>query len=166
MLNGVVALVSVIIAVIALLLTLWQNIITRRAAQASVFVQLEQFGEEFGYNRGIDIISSLKKYDSYSEFCALETEETKKIIYKTVNFLNYCAHLAYQGYIPRQRIWDIYFWDYRICGNKLIPWWLDGVREDNPRRFVTFEKMSKTVCKISNDAIIRWDRKRGIDDAL
>jgi len=162
MLSSVIALVSMIIAVVALFLTLWQNIITRRATQASVFIQLEQFAEDFGYSNGIEIISSMKKYDSYSEFCALESEETKKLIYKTVNFLNYCAHLVYSKYIPRQRIWDIYFWDYRIC-EKLLPWWLDGVRKGNPRRFVTFEKMCKTVNKISAEAIIEWDNKRGMN---
>lgn len=159
------AFLSVIITAAALFATLWQNFLTRRSVQTSVFITLEQLGEKFGFDEGIDAIYSLKNYDNYEEYFYSEQPETKKLIYKTVKFLNYCAHLTYSGFIPKQKIWNLYFWGYRICGQKLLSWYLEGVRETYPLRFSTFERMCREVNNIDYESIIAWDKKQGINNS-
>ena len=158
--NDIIALISVLIAVAALLLTLWQNILTRRAAEAQVFLTVEQLGIDAAYREGIIAIASLKSYDDFDQFSVSESQETQRLIFQTVEFLNFAAHLADKKYLPRQTIWDLYFWGYRTCNQKLIPWWVEGHRRKHPRRFSTFERMCKRVGSISNEAIAAHDMKR------
>ena len=85
----IVAIISVIIAVGALLLTLWQNILTRRAVQSQVLLSLRELAQEAGYDRGMPVIINLKNYNNYEEFCLSETEDVQKLIFDTVSFLNF-----------------------------------------------------------------------------
>lgn len=158
----IVALMSVLIAVGALLLTLWQNILTRRSVQAEVFLTLENYALEQNYDEGISAIINLPVYESYEEFCMNESEDIQKSIYRTVKFLSYAAHIASKKFLPRQHIWDRYFYAYRISHKKLFPWWMEGIRGNyNPYRFATFEEMCNAAAEVSEEAIIEWDRKHG-----
>jgi hypothetical protein len=164
--SEILAFLSVIITSAALFATLWQNFLTRRSLQASVFITLEQLGEKFGFDEGIDAIYSLKNYNNYEDYFYSENPETKKLIYKTVKFLNYCAHLSYSGFIPKQKIWNLYFWGYRICEDKLLSWYLEGVRETYTLRFSNFERMCREIGSISEDSIKAWDKKLGIKNRI
>lgn len=153
--------ISVIMALAALLFALWQNLLTRRTLQAQIFLSLRQYGEKAGYSKGIQTIYSLKDYESYNEFANNEDESVKHIIYETVNFLNYTARFSAKKLLPRQYIWDLYFWGYRTCYEKLIPWWLDGIRTQTPRKFNEFEKMCKIIGEISISGIHRFEKRHG-----
>jgi hypothetical protein len=104
-----VAIVSVIIAVTALLLTLWQNILTRRAVQSQVLLSIRELAQDSNYNEGMPVITNLKNYDNYDEFVASESKETQKLILDTVSFLNFGAHLVEEKLLPRQSLWNSYF---------------------------------------------------------
>lgn len=156
----IVAVISVLIAVVALLLTLWQNVLTRRAVQSQVLLSLRELAEETDYGRGMPTIIGLKNYNSYSEFVSEESETTQEMIFNTVSFLNFGAHLVEEKLLPRQTLWNFYFWAYRISSEKLLTWWLDGQRENFPRRFATFERMCRNVASIRDEAINKYDRKK------
>ncbi len=158
--SEIISLISVLIAVAAVLLALWQNFLTRRAVQAQVFLTVEQQAKEECYADGIAMISSLNTYDNFDTFASSETKETQTLIYETANFLNFVAHLVEKGFLPRQTAWDVYFWGYRICNDKLLPWWLEGQRRKHPRRLATFERMCKRVGRISDQAIEEFDQRR------
>lgn len=157
--NEVLGITSLIIALLALLFSLWQNLLTRKTLQAQIFLSMRQYGEDAGYVKGVQTIFSLKNYENYAEFVSNEDENVRDIVFKTVDFLNYSARFATQGLLPRQYIWDLYFWGYRTCFEKLLPWWLDGIRTQTPRRFNEFEKMCKTVGGISRSSIQSFEKK-------
>jgi len=159
--NEIISLVSLLIAMTALLLTLWQNFLTRQAAQAEVFIELEQLGREVHWEDGITLMVSLKDYSDFDTFAKSEPKEIQSQIYDTVHFLNFAAHLVESNFLPRQKVWDIYFWGFRICNMKLLTWWLQGQRKKKySPLFVTFERMCKRVGKISDEEIAKFDEKR------
>jgi hypothetical protein len=154
-----VAFISVMIAVVAVLLTLWQNILTRRAVQSQVLLSIMALAQDSNYTKGMPVITNLKDFDSYDEFISSESEETQKLILDTVSFLNFGAHLVEENLLPVQSLWNSYFWAYRISNDKLLTWWLEGQRESFPRRFSTFERMCRKVASISDQAIRDYDAK-------
>ena len=111
--------VSLIAAVLALLLTLWQNILTRKALQAQSLLSLKEMENE-NYPMGLYAITSLKSYNSYDEFIQNEPASIQKAIYSTVDYLNFAARLMEEGYLPRQTVWNNYFWAYRKAREKLV----------------------------------------------
>jgi hypothetical protein len=154
-----VAIVSVIIAVTALLLTLWQNILTRRAVQSQVLLSIRELAQDSNYNEGMPVITNLKNYDNYDEFVASESKETQKLILDTVSFLNFGAHLVEEKLLPRQSLWNSYFWAYRMSSEKLLTWWLEGQRKNFPRKFSTFERMCRKIASVTEQAIMEYDIK-------
>jgi hypothetical protein len=156
--GDIVATVSAVIALAALAITLWQNTLTRRAMQAQVFLTLKQLADAVPYDEGLDAIATLNDYNTYEDYLATEPVERRQLINNTIKFLNYAAHLANKKYLPRQHIWDLYFWGYRIARQKLCPWWLEGVRKNEPRRFTRFESMCERVSAITDRQIMEWHK--------
>jgi hypothetical protein len=160
MVAELVSLISILIAVGALVLTLWQNILTRKAHQATALMSLEQLGIDRNYNQGIELIYGLMNYEDFTSFKQTESEATQSHIFNMVDFLNFAAHLVESGFLPRQSLWNLYFWTYRNCSQKLLPWWLEGQRQNNPQRFAAFERMCWEVGNVSEEAIRNFDARR------
>ena len=115
MTNELIALLSVIIALVAVLLTLWQNFLTRKAVQSQVLLSLKELGKDVDYFEGMKVIATLKDYETYQAYLQSEPEENRKKIYDTVDFLNFIAHLVEDGLLPREVAWHYYFHAYRNC---------------------------------------------------
>lgn len=159
MTGEIIGIISAVVAVIALLLTLWQSVLTRRALESQVLLSLKEFSQSVRFFDGVSLILSLKEYRSFDEYAKDESEEYQMIIYNTVDFLNFVAHLVEEKHIQRQTAWNFYFHAYRISSNKLMPWWVEGIRKNGFQRFTAFEKMCKIVNSISPDAIISHEAK-------
>lgn len=150
-----------IIATMAVLLSLWQNVLQRRALQAQVFLKILEQSLSSDVANGINTLMTLAPYSTFSDYQSAESEATQDAIFRLVDFLNNTASLVEQGLIPRQKVWDVYFWAYRIAYQKLVPWWLDGIREQSwPQRLSAFARMGGQAARISDDAIARFDAKR------
>ena len=164
--SDTIALVSMVVAAAAMLATLWQGVVAKRAAQAQVLLAIEQHSLDIDLGHGIDLIAELPDYESFDEYSRSVSQSGRQTIFQTVSFLNYCAHLSNKKLVSRQYIWDLYFWSYRICNAKVRTWWLRGVRKSNPRRFLTFESMCIKVGGVTDAEIVRFDQKRGITAPL
>jgi hypothetical protein len=156
----VITISSLLIALTALGLTLWQNMLQRRALQAQVFLHmLDQFGSEYVSN-GSACLTRLQHYDDFEAFESGETAETRSQIYKLVEFLNDTARLVMTGYLPRQSVWDIYFMVYRTAYEKLSPWWLEGQRgRSYKQKFIAFEEMCLQIAAINPKQMAAFDAK-------
>ena len=129
MVTDIATIASLVIAVTAVCLTLWQNVLQQRAAKAQVFLDmLDKFSSE-DVSNGSMYLSKLEQYDSFATFEKEESTDTQRHIYKLVEFLNDTARLVWSGYLPRQRVWDLYFMVYRTAYKKLSPWWLEDQRQ-------------------------------------
>jgi hypothetical protein len=159
--NEVLVAASLLIATTAILLTFWQNFLQRRATQAQVFLHLLDKSGDPEVADGLELLATLPSYDNYQAFLSAESAEAQTKIYRTIRFLNSMANLVEDGYLPRQKVWNLYFMDYRIAHRKLLPWWLDGLRKDSyPQKFSNFERMSYAVASISDEDLRRFDRKK------
>lgn len=154
-----IALISIVIALIAVLLTLWQNFLTRKAVQSQVLLSLKQLSSEADYFGGMREIIALKDYHTYTDYLQNEPEDIRKKIYDTVDFLNFVAHLVEDNLLPRETAWHYYFHPYRICNKKLVTWWLAGVREEHFQGFTGFEKMCTRIGSISEESIRKREEK-------
>jgi len=161
MASGWIPFISLLIAVSAVCLTLWQNVLQRRAAQAQVFLHmLDQFKSDEVFKGSLSLIR-VAPYDSLDAFEAGETEDTQEQIYYLVDFLNDLARLVWSGYVPRQSVWDLYFMHYRIAHEKLIPWWLEGQRQRSyPQKFIAFEEMCLQVAAITQQEMDAYDAEQ------
>ena len=160
--SDTIALASMIVAAVAMLGTFWQAVVAKRAVQAQVMLGIEQHSISIDFSRGIDLIAELLPYSDFDDFRAAVLEPDRRAIYQAVSFLNFCAHLSRRGLISRQAVWDLYFWSYKVCDEKIPSWWLEGVRKSNPRRFLTFEAMCIQIARIPTTDIERFDRRRRI----
>jgi len=157
MATEIAAIISLAVATIAVVLTLWQNFLTRRALESQILLTLKQLAKEANYVGGVKAMITLKNYENYDEYLQKEPEETRQAIYDTVDFLNFIAHLVEDRFIPRQTAWNFYFHAYRIGNTKLLTWWLAGVREDGFQRFSGYERMCKRIGSISDLEIVKHD---------
>lgn len=159
--TNIITAASLLIALAAVCLTLWQNVLQRRAAQAQVFLHmLDQFGNN-DVSKGSVIISRLGTYTSLDDFDAAETVETQEQVYRLVEFLNDTARLVWSGYLPRQRVWDLYFMVYRTAFKNLLPWWLEGQRQRSyQEKFIAFEEMCMQIAEISLERSKKFDAKQ------
>ena len=159
MLGQIVAFLSASVAVIALLLTLWQNILTRRAVQSQVLLALKELAKEADYFGGMAAIRALKSYDTYEAYLQSEPKGVQKTIYDTVDFLNFAAHLVDDRFLPRQTAWNYYFHAYWICNEKLLTWWLTGIRQERFQGFTGFERMCRRIGNISEETIAKHEAR-------
>jgi hypothetical protein len=150
---------SVLGIVGALLFSAWQNSLTARSIRAQSFVNLLVLENDSGFQHGIRAITSLKPYTSFAAFDAGEDPETKQAIYDAVVYLNAMAALGEQGYVHMQDAWDVYFWSYRTCFDKLLPWWLEGYRATQPSVFPSFEHACRVTHLVTAAQIARFEKK-------
>jgi hypothetical protein len=166
MLSDSIALTSILVATAAMLGTFWQAIVAKRAVQAQVMLGIEQHSINVDFSCGMDLIAELLPYSDYDAFLAAVSKSDRRAIYQAVSFLNFCAHVSNKGLVARQAVWDIYFWSYKVCDEKLPSWWLEGVRRSNPRRFLTFQAMCIEIARIPASDIDRFDQRRGVSVSM
>ncbi len=154
------ALISATIALVAVLLTLWQNFLTRKAVQSQVLLSLKDNAKEVKFFEGMEKIASLKTYVDYAAYVKGVSVPNRKLIYEAVDFLNFIAHLVEDGFLPRQTAWNYYFHSYQTCYQKLLPWWLEGIRKEQFQGLTSFEKMCEYVGKIDEKAIQKHEAKQ------
>lgn len=157
--SEILAFIGLIIALVAVLLTLWQNTLTRRAVQSQVLLTLKERAREANYFDGVAAIRALKSYGSYEAYLQNEPEAVQKTIYDTVDFLNFVAHLVDDKFLSRDTAWNYYFHAYRISNEKLLTWWMTGIRQDRFQGFTGFEKMCRRIGNISEDAIAKHEAR-------
>ncbi|HKS69349.1 MAG TPA: hypothetical protein VJQ45_02950 [Ktedonobacterales bacterium] len=160
-LGPLLGLVSAAGIVLAFLISARQNALTARAIRAQSFVNLLDLEIQSGFQRGMLTIASLNKYTSFEEFDQHETVESKESIYNAVVFLNFMAVLGEEGYLHIQDAWDVYFWSYRVCAEKLLPWWLAEQRRYQPNVFPSFERACAVTSLVSPEQIVDFDRHIG-----
>jgi hypothetical protein len=159
--NEIVAAASLLIATTAILLTLWQNVLQRRSTQAQVFLHLLDKSSDPEVADGLELVTTLPTYESYQAFLSAESAEARTKVFRLVDFLNSMANLVEDGYLPRQKVWNLYFMIYRVAYEKLLPWWLEGLRKETyPQKFSNFERMCYAVGRISDKDMRRFDNKR------
>jgi hypothetical protein len=159
-LDNTVLIFSTVIALVALFLTLWQNFLTRKAVQSQVLLSLKENAKEIRVFGGMDRIYLLETYTDYASYVKSVSEEDQKLIYDTVDFLNFVSHLVEDGFLPRQTAWNYYFHSYETCSSRLLPWWLEGIRKEQHQGFTSFEKMCKRVGKISKEDIRKHEARQ------
>lgn len=157
--DHVVEMASVLGIISAFLLSTRQNALTSRAIRAQSFVNLLALESDLGFQKGIRAITSLKPYTSFADFDASEEQETKQAIYDAVGFLNFMAVLGEDGYLHIQDSWDVYFWSYRQCFEKLLPWWLDEYRISQPNVFPSFERACRVTSLVSPTQVAGFERQ-------
>jgi hypothetical protein len=159
MFGEIIALISILIALTATLLTLWQNILTRRALQAQSLLTLRDLALQARFPEALGLISALKDYGDFDAYMQETSEDTRKLILDAVEYLNFAAHLVDENVLPRQTLYNFYFWAYRTSNEKLGNWWLEGYRRNYPQRFRTFERMCTRVASVSDAKIAEFERK-------
>jgi hypothetical protein len=161
MLTAIATIMSLLIAVAAVCLTLWQNVLQRRAAQAEVFLHMLEQSLSYDVANGMNLLIALKDYDTFEAYESSEPPPNQEAIYKVVDFLNNTASLVEEGLIPRQAVWDLYFWSYRVAHEKLMPWWLAGIRKRSYfQRLPNFERMGDQVARVSLEQIRQHDERQ------
>jgi hypothetical protein len=156
----IVAFFSAVIASVALFSTIWQNILTRKAVQSQVLLSLKDNAREIEFFEGMEKIASLKTYVDYAAYMKGVSAANRKLIYEAVDFLNFIAHLVEDDLLPRQTAWNYYFHSYQTCYEKLLPWWLEGIRKEQFQGFTSFEKMCLKIGTISEEEIRKHESKQ------
>jgi hypothetical protein len=157
--NTVLAVASLLIALTAIVLTLWQTFLQRKATQAQVFLHLLDKSDTPAVADGMELLATLPPYESYHAYLSDESPEVQTTVYRLVRFLNSTAILVEDGYVPRQEVWNLYFMDYRMAHQKLLPWWLGGLRNATyPQKFANFERMCYAVASVKDEDVTRFDR--------
>jgi len=159
MISYVITFASLMFGLLAISLTVWQNLITRHALRAQSFLTLHGLELNSSYYEGVRAIATL----NYSDFETFSmSEKSQREIYMVVSFLDFVAILVEDRYLMRQNAWDIYFWAYRICNDKLLTWWLAGQREHTNQSmlFSGFERMCWQVRQISPSDSQKFDEIR------
>ena len=153
--------ISLIGVMAALLISARQISLTSQAIRAQSFANLLGLEIQSKFQEGMLAIASLSNYSHYDDFLGGEDKETQAAIYNTVLFLNHMAVLGEEEYLHIQDAWDVYFWSYRICFEKLLPWWLDGQRTKQPNLFPSFERACMVTNAVSSELIKGFDKQIG-----
>lgn len=156
----IIAIVTTIIAAIALYYSSNQTRLLRNTIQASTFVTVVNTAREIQFSHGMDIIRSLK-YSSYDEFKVNVPLEEQEQIRAVIDFLNDLRHMVRHDYLTEEHILNIYFVSIMDCNKYLLPWWLDGFRKENNSRYyyLNFEQLCRYIQLLGSDKLIQWNKK-------
>lgn len=160
MFSETIALISVLIAVIAIIVALRQNVLNRKAMQAQTFVTIVNTAREIEFSKGMDKIRSLR-YTDYKKFKRSESKVVQTQVREVVDFLNDIRHLIKHGYLTEEHVLNIYFVSIMACSERLLPWWLEGFRQEHDNQFYyyNFEQLCKMVGYMGEERLELWNRK-------
>ncbi len=153
--------VSVVGVISALSGSTWLNVLTSRAIRAQSFVDVLDLEIQSEFQKGILAVTALKDYTNYEDFDENELTDTKEAVYNAVVFLNFMAVLGEEGYLHIQDAWDVYFWSYRTCSEKLLPWWLAEQRVHQPHVFPSFERACSAIMLVNVHLVSKFDKRIG-----
>lgn len=163
------AVISLAISISTLLVVFWQTYLLRQALQFQAYLNIESSLHESGpgISPGNKALNSLPKYTDYKTFAEMESLETQQVIQYYVSMLNIIAHLVSEGFINKYQVWGRYFVAYKLCYEKLYPWYIEGVRNTNFRgneiAYATFEAMCLLVAEADkSEAVKRKLMKRQV----
>lgn len=154
-----IASIALILSVISVAMSISQTRISRRTFERDTLLKVQEHAISNEIANKFELIASLNPYATYEEFVKEVAEEDIKKIQQVVAHLNYCAQLVHEGYLKKQLVWNRYFWMYRICNEKLIPWWLQHHQSLHPNRFSNFKNMCTSVAQITESEIDAFDSK-------
>jgi hypothetical protein len=157
---------SLVVSISAILLTLWQTLLTRRALDFQAYLGLETLQKSHSLSDGVRAIRTIPNYDDYKTFLNTESLETQQAIRDTVIFLNAIAHIVNEGFLGKYRVWRRFFFTYKLCYEKLYPWYIEGLRdtryEGENIAYATFEGMCLLVAEADKSKAVRkrlWKRQ-------
>lgn len=136
-----IASISLAAAFIAITITFWQALLTRQALKAQAYTNLESIESESKFREGMQAIAELKEYEGYDQYVHDIDGTQRQCIYNTVSYLNFIAHLVDEGFLSEAQAWRLYRPGYLLCHEKLLDWWLVGIRKKRPKLFTYFERM-------------------------
>lgn len=157
--SNLLAFISLAISIVTILVLTWQTYLTRRALQYQGYLGIGEFAKNTNISEGIYALNSLPPYTDYQTFLQTETPERQQAIYGTVSFLSAIAHLVNEGYLDKYQAWSRYFFSFRLCYDKLYPWYIQGIR--NTRyggeeiAYATFEAMCVLVHEADTDPAVK-----------
>jgi hypothetical protein len=120
---------SLVIALIALSIALWQLHLNRIAIQAQTFMTIVNTAREIQFSKVMDKIRKFK-YTDYKTYKLKESRETQRQVREVVDFLNDVMHMIKHGYLTRHHVLNIYFVSIRACEARLLSWWVEGIRQE------------------------------------
>lgn len=121
------------LAAFALIYTARQTGMNRQAIQAQTFVTLINTARSIRFSHGMDIIRSLR-YQDYAEFKKSTSPDVQAHIREVVDFFNDIGHMLRHRYLTEQHIFNIYYYSILDCSERLLPWWLEGFRQEHGGR--------------------------------
>nr|WP_320194267.1 hypothetical protein [uncultured Desulfobacter sp.] len=138
----------------------WQSKTTQKMLQASTILKIQDNSIAKNISDKFDNIYCLKAFNSYENFKENTNENIIKDINEVVTHLNYCAQIVEEGLLPKQMIWNRYFWMYRSCGEKLLPWWIEHKQKNHPRKYSCFKRMCDEVLLVGDSEVKKHDNQK------
>lgn len=137
---------SLVIALIALGIALWQLHLNRIAIQAQTFMTIISTAREIQFSKVMDKIRKFK-YTDYKTYKLKESRETQRQVREVVDFLNDLMHMIRHGYLTKHHILMIYLVSIRSCEEHLLPWWIEGFRveQGSDDFYFSFEELCKEM---------------------
>ena len=131
---------------------------SKKSSELLALLELQKLASDVELGRGIELIAMLPA-DNWDEFEKVSMED-RQAIRMTVAHLNFVATLVFSQHLDWQTAWNTYFQPYRLVGQKLAPWWFDGMAAEFPNRYVSAHRMMGYVLSISDDESASFDETR------
>lgn len=137
---------SLVVALIGLGFASWQLYLNRIAIQAQTFMSIVNTAREIQFSRVMDKIRKFK-YADYKSYKSNESRETQRQVREVVDFLNDIMHMIKHDYLTKHHILNVYFVSIRACEERLLPWWIEGIRKEQGSEYyyLSFEELCKEM---------------------
>jgi hypothetical protein len=108
----------------------------RRTLEADAFMRIQERAREIGLSQTADLISAWS-FDDYSNYENTVSPAQRQQVRDLIDFFNDLSHLANDKYINDYHPIALYFPTLRTCKQKLLPWWVNGIRQARKAAGVT-----------------------------
>ena len=122
-----VAIIALTVSFVAASITYWQTKLVRQSIEAQTFTTLLDRAREIDMSSALDFVGTLK-HSEYDIFQKSESQNRQDQIRAVVDFYNDLSHMMRSRYIDDFYPIRIYHPGLLLCAQKLLPWWLDGIR--------------------------------------
>src|SRR5215469_12691164 len=123
----VIDLANLLILLVTLIAIFWQAYLIRRTLEGDTFVDIQKRAEKIALSETMDLISTLK-FTDYKTYGSTVPQAKQTQIRVLVDFFNDLSHLARSRYVNDYYPIRLYSPSLLTCREKLLPWWLEGVR--------------------------------------
>lgn len=153
--------IQTVVIIVSVLLALGANFIAilvhRRAVRAQTFVTIVNTARSIKFSKGMDIIRHLP-VQTYDEFRHSVSQKDQACIREVIDFLNDLQHLINYDYLSQEHVVRIYRVSILDCRRMLLPWWVDGFRNETGNEENKYDYYSAFV-QLCNTAMSR-EKKR------